>query len=1235
MAYEDEFGLGQFLAKAPAKKKPQKKKELNIQQAFKSGGLTTKPQPTPIQQAILPVGDFVKNNIVQPIIKQAQTTQSVYNAATGIDEQKRQILVNVQEQLKKSRDEGKISDKTYGQLNQKLSGQFGQLNRDIQNSPVMKQDRLETASDVGLTALDVLTLGAGGQAVKQIGKQGAKELGKRTAVEAGKGATLGAGYGLIGSAGTAQNPQELLTGTAVGAGLGGVIGGVSPAISAGVNKLKTVPTRKGLDAQIQVNENTPVSDVAKKQIQDALNEKAKYKQGGVKKATDTLRREVLDPYNRLDREDKAYSKLTKTSQEKLVREGRDLPTLIGNAQHYGEVFNQFVATKGKSGQSLEDIIKKYGETSPEDTQRALNAGTIPKDKQFINYTNNKFALEVLDKSGKNLQKQYDTDAIRKSVAEYEQVNPQAIKDARAFKEFQDNVIDFGVRSKVLNPKDAEYVKKAYKFYTPLSRVTPEDLIKPSIQGGVRTNVGQQRILQNLVGSEKPLDVSFGTALDKAHSDIGQSLKNRFDTELLRRHQEGAFKGDLLVDPELTKAGRELRQLHKNLVGKKETLRGTLNKKSGQLRVENARLAPVNKEAIKATRNYLEKGLDDPGSIAGLKSMTDKQLMDTFRVITGDQEVETIRKQLMKKGEVGQTLVDDIEKLKKEYSLTDEQRQKSFEDLIDVKQDPTRGKQLISGQLNGEKFAIEAEPDFATALEKLSPSETRDLITTGLKAGADAQKTFFTGAFAPVFAVTQAIKNQGIMFTNARRLSPFGARAIAEAFKPDEGFLRELSLRGARPETFTQGVNDAATTAMQIAAKGSVGGKVNLAKNNKVLAGKAFFHSLNKLGAFLGNRQRAQVARGAYQNAINRGIPKDEALNIAAYSYNETIGNFNRVSKLAQNLEPIVLYSGATQSGARSLFRAFRERPIESSAKIAALSSSLGGMAAASLASPAGQEYYKDMYDNKQSYNIDNFITYVAPWASKGEDGKWSGIFKVPIAPDFRPLNKAITEQVYKVGQGEGIDPVIAAQAIFNSATGNILGETSGQTGINLAEPYVNNPIIKGINIIAGKDVQTGKDIPKEDHSGTSDIAKSASKFLGGKLTANQVDKFISQGGLAGQVVKGKKGNPVETVAQNLAGQFYGAQSSNAAVSNQIDDIITSKQTISSDVTDAIKSKDLNKAHRLANDYNKKITSLEQYVKENSKTKTLTDQQKKLIEKMKFPVKGGKLTKSSIDYRRKE
>lgn len=1024
----------------------------------------------------------------------------------------------------------------------------------IQKETALREQRIsendkKLAGDVAEVASFAVPIGGGAKAFMQ----GKKALAKATAVSAGGGYAGSAGYQL------SEDPTRTLvdvatdpTNLAVGAGTA-----LFPVAGYGLRKLKVGRAVKEVTDQMDAG-TLPISDYSQKMIQKSIQEKGKYSRGTWGKVSDVLKREVFDPLNKLQKSDRMVAKAEGKKLEKLIGEGRSLAEMVQKTQYRNLILQQIkeaphevVDASGKKvKRSLADLIKDYGV----DTDA---------ERQLTRYAQNKHILDVAAQDSKNLTPQLreQLDSIKAAVDDYEKINPNAIRDAQVKKKYYDSVLDYAADLNVLSREGVEYTKKKYPNYHPLIPEKPEDLVRPEISGGLGFSVGKQDIVKSLKNlTDIPLKTSFEDDLIYIDSAIGKSLKSQIGQELERRIKAGHLdKFALKVDPDAVRAARELRGIHKLLVGEAEATQKQLGKKVSQLRVQNAYTEPLRKKAAKATRDYLAKTLDDPDALAASKSLTDKQALDLFQTITGDADIEALRKSLIKKGAPTQRLLDELENLRVHYGETAVKKQDVFNQIGELGQENVKNQNTLSFLRGGEVGKIELPPDWADTFSYLATKDRKNAVTAILKGGADLQKFLYTGPGNPVFQLIQPLKNTGVMFTNSRRMSPFGARAIAQAFRPGGQFKQQMIARGYIPETFTKTPSNAANSAAKIAAKGGVFKRAKYTVKNPILATKDFFHTLNGLGAILNNQQRMQVAKGSYQYAKNRGFTEEQALNLAARDANEILGNFNRVSKLAKAAEPVFLYSGATQAGLRPLFQAMRDRPIETSVKLTAVSGVMGAFAYANLSSEKGQEYYQDMIDSGNWYNLTNFMTYVFPWAEKNEKGEWGGskdievggksfslpgVIKTPIAPDFRPINKAVTEVAYNFtkeeGQ-EGFSPVQIAQEAFNLVTGGMF-TAQDSTGISLKNTIKQSGPYKSVATAFNKDPETGDELSKQNTTFTSETGKRISELLGGRVSANQVDQLLRQGGRIGADLANDDQNLLQSYTSSFKGQFIGGKS---------------------------------------------------------------------------------------------
>lgn len=1003
------------------------------------------------------------------------------------------------------------------------------------------------------TAGDILNVGSLVPGVGTVG--GAVKVGQ--AARAGKALEIarrstapGAVYGATGTAGyeLAENPNisagELAKRTKLGAIGGATLGTAGGVIGSQAAKFRINRAVKNVRSFID-DENLPISEEGRKRIQAAIDVEKKYDQKAFGRVMNAVKRELYDPVNTFQKSDNIVANLDYKQYKRgerwarLIGDGRSLAEMAVNARFYHQFLSKIGQTKYAVGQgqnkverSFFDVVKDYGI----DTQ---------DERLFKDYLNNKHILEIAEKYGKKKVK-FDVDGLKKDVELYEASNPRAITDGKVMKNFYDEILDYTAKSGVEDPKNVEFVKKFFPNYHPLIPAKPEDLERIRVTGGLAFNVGKGVLKKTNELADVPLSSSFAKDFEMLNTYIGKSLKNQFDKEVLRRVKADHLPGfTLKIDADVSRAARGVREAHQKLVSEREAIHASLGQKVGQLRVENAYSAPTRREAAKTMRNYLIKTLEDRDARAAAASLTDKQAIEVMQAITGDKAVQEVRTELIKKGGKAQSLLDDLQRLKEDYGEVTVAAQNAYNQAGELAQGKATNLNAVTGLDKGEVFKIEVTPEWATALSYLSPKHQRGFYDKLAKGTADFQKILYTGPGAPIFQAIQPIKNIPVMFVNGRDLSPFGARAIAQAIRPGGDFKQKLLERGFRPETFTKTPSNAAETAAHIAAQGNVFSRVK----HGVRHPGEFVRFFNQLGGFFGNRQRLQVARGSYQWAKNKGFNEEQALNLAARDANEILGNFNRVSDLAKAMEPFVLYTGATQAGIRPLYHALKERPVQTSVKLTGATVAMGGFAAASLSSEKGQEYFNDMVKSGRYNALANYVTYVFPWAEKNDKGEWKGekpvtiggktikipgIMKMPLSPDYRALNKAVIEQVLNVTNDKDVDPVLAAQELFNFLTGGVIASQQG-TGISPKETAKQNILFKGANIYAGKDPQSGFPINEQVTPNTSEIGKRASELLGGKISANQIDAVLRQGGLLGSSIASGEVNPIEGFKKHFRG----------------------------------------------------------------------------------------------------
>lgn len=340
--------------------------------------------------------------------------------------------------------------------------------------------------------------------------------------------------------------------------------------------------------------------------------------------------------------------------------------------------------------------------------------------------------------------------------------------------------------------------------------------------------------------------------------------------------------------------------------------------------------------------------------------------------------------------------------------------------------------------------------------------------------------------------------------------------------------------------------------------------------------------------------RTRAAKAAYDDALRRKLPEKQALANAAYAYNNVLPDFSTMSPLIRQINTIIPFTNASIAGTRSLAQAFKRKPLATTAKMTAMGVTPAiAVAAYSMSSESGQAFYKDMIDAGNEMTLDNNLVIVFPGASKDDaTGEWSGVWKIPMTPEFRALNSQAWRQVY--GKDKGADGMRTAADTFDFITGGVR--------------TLSNPAVDIKTILDGKDPRTGEDIalgsvselPKSEQaydstSGTGRAiaggVNAVNRFFGGDgqaLSPIQGDKILGQFGLAGQAAR--SGSPTEAIDKNFTNMVSGAYGERATESfyKAYNPAVSKRSSISKEVTALVKQGKVNEARRKAEEWNSTV-----------------------------------------------
>ncbi|UOF80550.1 hypothetical protein [Caudoviricetes sp.] len=1034
-------------------------------------------------------------------------------------------------------------------------------------------------------AQEVLEEGAE-QVVKQTGKQ----ILKKAAQEGGKDALIGTAYGVTQTG--KNNPDaelnDYLVNMAFGAGVGFAIPIVGAGAKAGVKKVASNISPKALKTGAKIADSADPNDV-NALINKTIDEQSeKYGKGAFTRIKEWVG-DQIDPNRAFAKIDDAYAKTNGLKRNKLNADESLEDLARRSAVSEREAASLFEKPLS-DGRSAKDLVVKY-------------KGDSAAGKEFNNYTNAKFDLEFREKNGfkKRIQQGLDDDQLKQFVEDYETRNPESVKDLALKKEINDMAVDYMADSGAISRAEAEQIKKAYKNAVPLERVFPDDLARPEVTGKNIGSIAKQTVIQRLEGgSDIPLSNSFDTMLNRVYKAVSQGNRAKLAQKLLERQEAGLIKGGKIaitagnkearfaIREQIQLVNKGVRYLQKKTVISNRQMRkiaSEINKleKSGL----NLALKEGGKESLPDfTPSVLSKLKDQKGKTVGARQFY-KALIEA-----DPKDMKAIRDKVAVREPKLAGKLDEIANYRTQIDSLKAVKTDMKEVVAEFVDDPTTGKQVISGIIDGQSYKMEVPPDLAKAVMGLDQQK----LPSVLKALAIVKKPFevtWTGVLNPVFsAISFVLYDTPMSVINSPQgFKTFGPKAVKESIKSfwsSSDFQKRLAAEGARPYGGSGASAFIKPDAKALAAQRNILTKIKYTASNPEVA----LSKLDVWGGKLANSTRTRIARAAYDDALR--IAKKEGKDItdtavqkramenATLAYRSIMPDFDTMSSLTRQINSVVPFYAASVAGTRSLGKALKRDPLGTSVKLVGLGvAPTVGITAFSLANPAGQEFYAEM-ERTNPRLLDENMVVVMPGAYKDDEtGEWKGIVKVPLAPEFRAINRTTWRTTRAaLGKGSGPEASQIAWSLFDAATG---GVRSGE-----------NPLISTRRILSGEDPRTGEriikgdmaNLPKEEQLYES--TSPAGKFVGKVLNTSPIqgDKILSQFGIVGQAAK-NGGDPVEAVVGNVENRFSGAygETASRAFYDTYSPVKAKRDRVSKEVTTLIQSGRINEAKRKAEGFN--------------------------------------------------
>jgi hypothetical protein len=890
------------------------------------------------------------------------------------------------------------------------------------------------------------------------------------------------------------------------------------------------------------NAHAEASTIEPTQLNDFLNQAVENQKGSLKDSSKFRRaEEKINPAAPLSRIDKAFAKSQGLSHNKLPAV-QSLENAYDIARSSASQADR-IAREGGLNHVLQNYPKKGAQ------------------QDFMNYLNARFASEVHDKRGLSLIRDgqgnpVPKETLDKFVADYEAHNPNAAKDASTVKGFFDARLQHASEAGIISPEDAKFISQYYKNYVPLERVLPEDIQRAGINARPVGTLGRQTILQQLEGSDLPLSNDIGTLYKRNNSIQSQINRNKLFNMFNERVNQGVVPGARVIQSAADVTAREAAKARfSELQDVAKSLTSEIGRQRTNMRIAGKDRNRATNAAVVRAKELLRNTVTEPDAKAAIDGMSKKDLLDVLKVaaepdIRKTPNVQRIYDNFVKKGTAYQHIADTVESMKSDLGAAQSAKQTAREEAWSLGHDPTTGQQVIHGMEDGKPVILGVTPEVARVLGGIGEQE----LTGVMKGFRDATRPFraaWTGLAAPIFnMVSAAIYDPAAGFLISKNgtralLSPSAWGAFFKSFNSNSQFRSALQKAGAQVQYGSLVSQDMERQLGRVIAQNGALSRAKFYANPKNI--RQTINALDEFSGKLTAANRDRFAKAAYDAGVRSGMTHDDAMQEAVYAYNNVLPNFRRTSHALQEIDAVLPYTSASVAGTRALGIALRRRPIQTVSKLAAIGVAPPVMLTLhNLSQPQGQNFYQDMQQSGKEQQLNTNLFVVTPWASKDEQtGQWNGVFKVPVPPELRALNKEAWHQTYNAAVNHKADsPLNYATAAFDTLTGQVSPVTLNNEGKISAQYGSSNPVVQTGQILTGTNPQTGQPIVPDSLQGlpqdqqvlpsTSGLAKVIGKVPG--VSPIKAQALLNQFGATGRIVQGN--NPLQELQDRFT-KIYG------------------------------------------------------------------------------------------------
>lgn len=826
-----------------------------------------------------------------------------------------------------------------------------------------------------------------------------------------------------------------------------------------------------------------------------------------------------------------------------------------------------------------------------------------------------------------------------------------------------DMLDLAVDNGLMTREFREQLIKQSPNYIALDRKLTEYMEKvgSGAYGGKQSaNLSRSRVATKLTESTREAVNPVETMLERSNRIFAEIERNKAAQTILEAVQSRGA-GRQLVSAEnaqtrlsLRKALKESKPLKTKLARSKKATARQINKLKTQLRAYKKELQSSKKRTVQQNIKSIAgiNQLDDDARAAfnqfarAVNTSNTDELYEGLLQLQSTPYFSNIRRAISTRQNKLGELFDDLDEISSMLDSVNQQRSSQFKEIIRLADDPTSNIPSISFMKNGFKEVWEVPEEVAIVAKGMN-KEALGPIFQALAVPNRVFTTSTTGANI-AFALPNWVADQLFSFVSSPR-----ARATHNPFNlmgslydmVGKSDLYEEFLRVNARSNFIDIQRNMRDATQQVLKDANIGKPIGKRVIHNITHPRELWRVAEDFISLTEQQTRFQNFRGMYNYAKKTlNMSDDEALQVAHVAARENSVDFFDGGDYSQALNSILPYFSAGIQGSRTLARSFRDRPLATSLKVG-VGLQLPVMASTmyNLADPERAAIYADL----QEYEKENNLIFILPGTDK--DGYAWNVFKMKTPPGMNKLAN-VTRQA--VESAYSYDPIGWGEVVKNTfGAFSPVDIDSPSRALNSVTPQIIKP---SLTQAYNKDLFTGRDVVPEYlqddepfnqyFNSTSQFAKNIGKML--NISPARIEKFVSDSfgsdatkallyGADVVVSDGEPGgrSPLENVLRRFSQAQGGVKQD--AFRQTFDAMIKEEKEVSRKITEDIRSGNIDEANRKAGAFNQRVQVLRDNIGDDSRFVSVSDAQLKYLDSLFFPVEGGRLSESSIRYRKKQ